>query len=245
MRNIDDDFGLFSNPLKRNNTFVSFDPLLATTSNQLTNKPSTSKFKFSAPKSFSENKENIYEDEDDEDYADDDSDQVMESFSTKPFLLKITQPLATANKQNVFNDLKSVGFMTSKPFNNKKDIYLDDKYEDIQEINKFSTQIFRPKIVAPPQIMTQNTLTRNLNAPAGLKSVSELRKYQNGSLYFNFHFSLYNSFISLYLAAEFRSIFSEFPFFNRVQSAVYDDVKIFYIPLFLIYNLNLKFLLLR
>ena len=62
---------------------------------------------------------------------------------------------------------------------NKKDFYLDDEYE---EINKFGTQLFPPKI--PPQIMTQNTMTKNQSAPAGLKSVSELRKFQNGSLYF-------------------------------------------------------------
>ena len=166
MRNNDDD--LFTNPLKRNSAFASFEPLLATTSNQLTNKPSTTKFKFSAPKSFSQNKENIYKDEDDEDYADYESDQFMKSFTTKPFLSKLTQPLATAYKQNVFNDLKPSGFVTSKPFMKKKDIFLDDEYE---EIDKFSTQHFPPKM--PPQISTtQITMTKNKSAPAGLKSVS-------------------------------------------------------------------------
>ena len=59
------------------------------------------------------------------------------------------------------------------------------------------------------------------------------------------HFILFciikNRFISLYLAAEFRSIFSEFPYFNRVQSTVYDDVNKNHFPLF--FNLWFKFLI--
>ena len=59
------------------------------------------------------------------------------------------------------------------------------------------------------------------------------------------HFILFRiikiRFISLYLAAEFRSIFSEFPYFNRVQSTVYDDVKKIIFLYFLIYGFNFKF----